>query len=111
MNSSSANKLNSSERRSSSTSNQIFSSHSVQILNEQQSDNSSLYSVDLNEEGEYRFCEDFDLGFGSLTSSEQAQITQCQDINRNEIKELGQEITKLKCDKLDLLRHNVVIFN
>lgn len=87
----------------------------VSISNEQQSDNSSLYSVELEplNDGENRYI-DSDPGFGSMSSSEQAQITskqhEQQETHQKEVEELKQEITKLKCDKLDLLRQNVVSF-
>lgn len=86
----------------------------MQVSNEQQSDNSSLYSVELEtlNDAEHRYI-DSDPGFGSMSSSEQAQITsqhmrQQQEAHQKEIDDLKQEITKLKCDKLDLLRQNVV---
>jgi RAP1 GTPase activating protein 1 len=91
-------------------------SESMQVSNEQQSDNSSLYSVELEplNDGENRYI-DSDPGFGSMSSSEQAQITttqrqqhEQQETHQKEVEELKQEITKLKCDKLDLLRQNVV---
>jgi predicted RNase H-like nuclease (RuvC/YqgF family) len=94
---------------------------SMQVSNEQQSDNSSLYSVELEplNDGEHRYI-DSDPGFGSMSSSEQAQTTnnplirqnqisnEQQEVHQKEVEELKQEITKLKCDKLDLLRQNVV---
>lgn len=92
---------------------------SMQVSNEQQSDNSSLYSVELEplNDGENRY-NDSDPGFGSMSSSEQAQMTSMRQNQINaeqqeaahlkECDELKQEITKLKCDKLDLLRQNVV---
>lgn len=97
---------------------------SMQVSTEQQSDNSSLYSVELEplNDGEHRYI-DSDPGFGSMSSSEQAQLsnnqlirqnpTNCdqhqqQEVHQKEVEELKQEITKLKCDKLDLLRQNVV---
>jgi hypothetical protein len=92
---------------------------SLQALNEQQSDNSSLYSVELEPSAEHRYI-DSDLGFGSMSSSEQAQLSNSQlirpnqinieqqEVRQKEVDELRQEITKLKCDKLDLLRQNVV---
>jgi RAP1 GTPase activating protein 1 len=92
---------------------------SMQVSNEQQSDNSSLYSVELEplNDGETRYI-DSDPGFGSMSSSEQAQLTsmrqnqinaeQQEAAHQKEVDELKQEITKLKCDKLDLLRQNVV---
>lgn len=55
-----------------------------------------------------------------MSSSEKAQLSNNQLIRQNqislekqemhqkEVDDLSQEITKLKCDKLDLLRQNVV---
>lgn len=97
---------------------------SMQVSNEQQSDNSSLYSVELEpiNDSEHRY-NDSDPGFGSMSSSEQAQLTNNQlirqsqitsdqqEVHQKEVEELKQEITKLKCDKLDLLRQNVVSMN
>lgn len=94
---------------------------SMQVSNEQQSDNSSLYSVELEpmNDSEHRYI-DSDPGFGSMSSSEQAQMSNNQLIRQTqinveqqeahvkEVEELKQDITKLKCDKLDLLRQNVV---
>lgn len=89
---------------------------SMQVSNEQQSDNSSLYSVELEplNDGENRYI-DSDPGFGSMSSSEQAQMStmrqnqeQQEAQHQKEVEDLKQEITKLKCDKLDLLRQNVV---
>jgi RAP1 GTPase activating protein 1 len=94
---------------------------SMQVSNEQQSDNSSLYSVELEplNDSEHRYI-DSDPGFGSMSSSEQAQVTNSQlmrqnqisaeqqEVHQKEVDELKQEVTKLKCDKLDLLRQNVV---
>lgn len=92
---------------------------SMQVSNEQQSDNSSLYSVELEplNDGENRYI-DSDPGFGSMSSSEQAQMShmrqnqeQQEAAHQKEVEELKQDITKLKCDKLDLLRQNVVSLN
>lgn len=89
---------------------------SMQVSTEQQSDNSSLYSVELEplNDGENRYI-DSDPGFGSMSSSEQAQMSRQNQINveqqeahQKEVEEFKGEITKLKCDKLDLLRQNVV---
>lgn len=94
---------------------------SMQVSTEQQSDNSSLYSVELEplNDGEHRYI-DSDPGFGSMSSSEQAQLSnnqlirqnqmtvEQQEVHQREVEEFKQEITKLKCDKLDLLRQNVV---
>lgn len=99
----------------------ITNGESMQVSNEQQSDNSSLYSVELEplNDGEHRYI-DSDPGFGSMSSSEQAQLSNNQLIRQNqianeqqeahqkEVDDLKQEVTKLKCDKLDLLRQNVV---
>jgi hypothetical protein len=92
--------------------------------NEQQSDNSSLYSIELEplNDAEQRYI-DSDPGFGSMSSSEQAQLSnnqlirqnqivveQQQEMKQKEVDDLQQEVTKLKCDKLDLLRQNVVCY-
>ena len=86
---------------------------SMQVSIEQQSDKSSLDSVELEPLND---CE-CDRGFGSMSSSDQAQImrqnsqkSKEQEVQQKETEELRQEITKLKCDKLDLLRQNVVSF-
>ncbi|KAG5684107.1 hypothetical protein PVAND_013354 [Polypedilum vanderplanki] len=89
----------------------LSNGESMQVSTEQQSDNSSLYSVELEtlNDGEHRY-NDSDPGFGSMSSSEQAQmcnLRQQQEAHQKEIDDLKQEITKLKCDKLDLLRQNV----
>lgn len=85
-------------------------SESMQVSNEQQSDNSSLYSVELEP-----LNIDSDPGFGSMSSSEQAQTNnrqqqqhEQQESHQREVEELSKEVTKLKNDKLDLLRQNVV---
>lgn len=99
----------------------ISNGESMQVSNEQQSDNSSLYSVELEplNECEHRYI-DSDPGFGSMSSSEQAQLSnnqlirqnqisvEQQEVHQKEVEDFKQEITKLKCDKLDLLRQNVV---
>ncbi|KAG5684101.1 hypothetical protein PVAND_013349 [Polypedilum vanderplanki] len=81
-------------------------------VSEQQSDKSSLNSIELEPLND---CE-CDRGFGSMSSSEQAHIRRqnseksYKDIqvqHQREVNELKEEITKLKCDKLDLLRQNV----
>lgn len=86
---------------------------SMQVSIEQQSDKSSLNSVELEA---FNDC-DCDRGFGSMSSTEQAQMRrqnseksyqEIQVQHRREIDDLKDEITKLKCDKLDLLRQNVV---
>lgn len=97
---------------------------SMQVSNEQQSDNSSLYSVELEpiNDSEHRY-NDSDPGFGSMSSSEQAQLasnqlirqsqigSDQQEVHQKEVQEFKEEVTKLKCDKLDLLRQNVVSMN
>ena len=109
------NNLNANENMSKNLNN---GQESMQVSNEQQSDNSSLYSVELEplNDGENRYI-DSDPGFGSMSSSEQAQVSMRQNqinaeqqeaAHQKEVEELKQEITKLKCDKLDLLRQNVV---
>lgn len=85
---------------------------SMQVSIELQSDKSSLDSVELEPLND---C-DCDRGFGSMSSSDQAQVIRQpsqkskveQEVQRKESEDLRQEITKLKCDKLDLLRQNVV---
>lgn len=84
----------------------------MQVSIELQSDKSSLDSVELEPLND---C-DCDRGFGSMSSSDQAQMMRQtsqkskveQEVQRKEVDDLKQEITKLKCDKLDLLRQNVV---
>lgn len=80
----------------------------------EQSEKSSLNSIELD-------C-DCDRGFGSMSSSDQAQVRRQnsqkeieaqqaqlqQQQQQKEVEELKQEVSKLKCDKLDLLRQNVV---
>lgn len=82
-------------------------------VSEQQSDKSSLNSIELEPLND---CE-CDRGFGSMSSSEQAHIRrqnseksykEIQVQHQREVDDLKEEITKLKCDKLDLLRQNVV---
>lgn len=87
------------------------SGESMQVSIEQQSDKSSLDSVELEPLND---CE-CDRGFGSMSSSDQAQIMRRSsqkpkelEAQQKESEDLRQEITKLKCDKLDLLRQNVV---
>lgn len=85
---------------------------SMQVSIEQQSDKSSLDSVELEPLND---CE-CDRGFGSMSSSDQAQMMRQNsqkskaelEAQQKEANDLRQEITKLKCDKLDLLRQNVV---
>lgn len=92
----------------------VTAAESMQVSIEQ-SEKSSLNSIELEP---FNDC-DCDRGFGSLSSGEQAQVRrqnsqkeleiqvmQVQQVK--EVDELKQEITKLKCDKLDLLRQNVV---
>lgn len=91
----------------------------MQLSNELQSDKSSLSSVDLEPSlNRLTDCE-CDRGFGSMSSSEKAhnqlirqnQVSlEQQETHQKELEDLKQEITKLKCDKLDLLRQNVVSF-
>jgi hypothetical protein len=92
----------------------------MQVSIEQQSDKSSLNSVELEPLND---CE-CDRGFGSMSSNDRAQIRRqnsekCNEIHiqqqqqqqqhhQKEVDGLKEEITKLKCDKLDLLRQNVV---
>lgn len=71
----------------------------------EQSDKSSLDSVEIIEHD----CE-CDIGFGSMSSDQmmrQKSKTE-QHGHQKEVEELKQEVTKLKCDKLDLLKQNVV---
>lgn len=84
---------------------------SMQVSIELHSDKSSLDSVELEPLND---CE-CDRGFGSMSSSDQAQIlrqnsqkSKENEAQQKETEDLRQEITKLKCDKLDLLRQNVV---
>lgn len=82
----------------------------------EQSEKSSLNSIELDQ---FNDCE-CDRGFGSMSSGEQAQVRRqnsqkelelqqaAQLQQQKELDELKQEITKLKCDKLDLLRQNLV---
>lgn len=94
----------------------------MQISNEAMSDKSSLSSEvePLNDvEQRYIDCE-CDKGFGSMSSSEPAHLSknqltiqnqkviERQEMHQKEVDDLQQEVTKLKCDKLDLLRQNVV---
>lgn len=95
------------------TASSATAAESMQVSVEQQSDKSSLNSIELEVLND---CE-CDRGFGSMSSGDQAQIRRqnseksYQDIqlqHRREVDDLKDEITKLKCDKLDLLRQNVV---
>lgn len=94
----------------------VTAAESMQVSIEQ-SEKSSLNSIELEP---FNDC-DCDRGFGSLSSGEQAQVRRrnsqkelevqvmhMQGQQVKEVDELKQEITKLKCDKLDLLRQNVV---
>lgn len=92
----------------------VTAAESMQVSIEQ-SEKSSLNSIELEP---FNDC-DCDRGFGSLSSGEQAQVrrqnsqkeleVQVMQVQQvKEVDELKQEITKLKCDKLDLLRQNVV---
>lgn len=90
------------------------SSGSMQVSSEQQSDKSSLSSVDLESSN------DCECDKASVFSSSHVQPskhhtsrptfieTKQQEEHQKEVEELKQEISKLKCDKLDLLRQNVV---
>lgn len=89
----------------------LVAGESMQVSIEQQSDKSSLDSVELEPLND---CE-CDRGFGSMSSSDQAQMmrqnsqkSKESEVQQKEVDDLRQEITKLKCDKLDLLRQNVV---
>lgn len=83
---------------------------SMQVSVEQQSDKSSLNSVELEVLND---C-DCDRGFGSMDSAQirrqnsEKSYQEIQMQHRREVDDLKDEITKLKCDKLDLLRQNVV---
>lgn len=73
-----------------------------------ESDSSSLNSIDLDGAVTYA---DSDTGLESMSSAEtpNKQCSLCVDsTNDNKIDVLRQEVTRLKCDKLDLLRQNVV---
>lgn len=99
----------------SQTKNAVAESMQVSI---EQSDKSSLNSIELEQ---FNDC-DCDRGFGSMSSGDQAQVRRqnsqkemalvqaAQNQQQKELDELKQEITKLKCDKLDLLRQNVVSY-
>lgn len=101
---------------SSSLQNKICSSNfsdAMQLSIEQRSDKSSLSnSIELEPLND---C-DCDRGFGSMSSANEQVIhiklqnsrKTNDDIFQNEVAELKDEVTKLKCDKLDLLRQNVV---
>ncbi|XP_065217171.1 rap1 GTPase-activating protein 1 isoform X3 [Planococcus citri] len=72
-----------------------------------ESDSSSLNSVDLDGAVTYA---DSDTGLESMSSAEtpNKQCSLCVDSNNdNRVENLKQEVTRLKCDKLDLLRQNV----
>lgn len=66
--------------------------------NPSESDDSSLNSIDL-------IYADSDTGLESMSSAE-TTLKSCPGCLEGE--QLRQEVTKLKCDKLDLLRQNVV---
>lgn len=100
------------------TKNAVTMAESMQVSIEQ-SEKSSLNSIELEQ---FNDC-DCDRGFGSMSSSDQERMRRqnsqkeieaqaaaaaAQVQQQNELDELKQEITKLKCDKLDLLRQNVV---
>ncbi len=92
----------------------VATAESMQVsVSIEQSDKSSLNSIELEQ---FNDC-DCDRGFGSMSSGDQAQVRRqnsqkelevVQTHQTKELDELKQEITKLKCDKLDLLRQNVV---
>lgn len=71
----------------------------------EQSDKSSLDSVEIIEHD----CE-CDIGFGSMSSDQMMRQKSKAEQHglQKELDELKQEVTKLKCDKLDLLKQNVV---
>lgn len=73
----------------------------------EQSDKSSLDSVEIIDHD----CE-CDVGFGSMSSDQMMRQKSKTEQNgqQKELDELKQEVTKLKCDKLDLLKQNVVSF-
>jgi hypothetical protein len=77
--------------------------------NEQQSENSSLSSVEIENpiEADSQLFE-IDLGFGSMSLSEQSKIISDEDQHQTSVDELEKEIKSLKEEKLDLLRQNVV---
>ncbi|KAK7573935.1 hypothetical protein V9T40_011126 [Parthenolecanium corni] len=82
--------------------------HSTQRVTISESDSSSLNSVDLDGAVTYA---DSDTGLESMSSAEtpNKQCSLCVDSNNdNKVDSLRQEVTTLKCDKLDLLRQNVV---
>lgn len=74
-----------------------------------ESDSSSLNSIDLDGAVTYA---DSDTGLESMSSAEtpNKQCSLCVDSSNdnNKVDTLRQEVTRLKCDKLDLLRQNVV---
>lgn len=78
------------------------------------SDDSSLTSEDLEQLGAGGYV-DSDTGLESMSSAENGNKTcsVCQDRPGSETgipgdNSLRQEVTRLKCDKLDLLKQNVV---
>jgi RAP1 GTPase activating protein 1 len=96
-------------------------------LNLSESDDSSLNSIDLDTGGVYNG--DSDTGLESMSSAETPHkpisCSFCMDGNTQQevcpeaasavevavarqLESLRQEVTRLKCDKLDLLRQNVV---
>lgn len=84
--------------------------HASQRVTVSESDSSSLNSVDLDGAVTYA---DSDTGMESMSSAETPNNNKASNIcfdcsNDNKlIDSLKQEITRLKCDKLDLLRQNV----
>ncbi|XP_034934565.1 rap1 GTPase-activating protein 1-like isoform X2 [Chelonus insularis] len=71
-----------------------------------ESDDSSLNSELELDQAVYP---DSDTGLESMSSAETHETTRCNNVKNgtNEMENLRQEVTRLKCDKLDLLRQNV----
>lgn len=72
-----------------------------------ESDSSSLGSIELEPEVAGGLYLDSDTGLESMSSAETPSkpCSMCMDTNTTD--QLRQEVTRLKCDKLDLLRQNV----
>ncbi|KAI5712008.1 hypothetical protein M8J75_004962 [Diaphorina citri] len=72
-----------------------------------ESDSSSLGSMELEGEGAGGVYIDSDTGLESMSSAETPSkpCGLCMDGNASDL--YRQEVTQLKCDKLDLLRQNV----
>lgn len=90
---------------------------SMQVSSEQQSDKSSLSSVDLESSNDCE-CDKASMSSSGQVQSSKQQMTRPKQVDvkqreehQKEVEELKQEISKLKCDKLDLLRQNVVSFH